>query len=125
MTSKDALVTYVPSVRRSADAVADFLAEAAAQATRRPHELWELTQMLLYGTVGAQSKPKTPSSTRSGLQPMLEAGYSDLAVCSLRSAFRVVSSSRMPPDARAAVAAYTAGILHTVMRLVSAMTQLR
>ena len=121
-TSKGTLVTYIHSVRRSADAVADFLAEA--QVTRRPHELWELTQKLLQGTVDAQSEPESPSSTGSGLQPRLEAGFSDLAVCCLRSAFRVVSSSRMPPDAQAAVTAYTAGIISHCQAIVSALIQL-
>ena len=89
---------------RCTDAVATFLAEAVAQATRRPHELWELTQRLLASPTDATET----SEASEGLGSQL--GFSELTVSCLRNVLRVVASPRMPSDARAAIASYAAGV---------------
>lgn len=78
--------------------MASFLAEAVAQSTRRPQELWELNQSLLASSDGGGGEG-------IGSQP----GFSELAVCCLRNALKVAASARMPSDARCAIASYTAG----------------
>ncbi len=83
-------------VCRSMDAVIGFLAEAAAQATRRPHEPWELAQTLLAG-----------SAPHGG--PITSRGVSGLSVCCLRNARKVAASARMPAEARAAICGFVSG----------------
>ena len=84
------------AVCRCMDAVIAFLAEAAAQATRRPHEPWELAQTLLAGSAALD-------------EPTDACGVSGLAVCCLRNARKVAASSRMSAEARAAICGLVSG----------------
>ena len=91
------------AVCRVTDAVIGFLAEAAAQATRRPHEPWELAQTLLADSAATND----PVSAR---------GVSGLSVCCLRNACKVAASSRMPAEARAAICGFVSGVVHMLSR---------
>ncbi len=74
-----------------------FLAEAAAQATRRPHEAWELAQTLIAESGALDGRCDSH-------------GVSGLAVCCLRNARKVAASTRMPAEARSAISEFTAGV---------------
>ncbi len=75
--------------------MAAFLAEAVALLSRKPQEFYEATRVVL--TQHAIAAP--PSE------------HSLLVVAALRQAVRVAASSKMPADARAAIAGYVAGDL--------------
>ncbi len=79
---------------RCADAVATFLAEAAALAARKPHVLHEAQQAALGSGLGRQAP-----------------GFSLLATAALQQAVKVASSAKMPAHARAAICGYVAGWL--------------
>ena len=90
------LLTTAVRLRRTTVAVISFLAETIAQATRRPHEPWELAQTLL-------------TAANAGDPPASARGVSGLSVCCLRNARKVAASSRMAAEARSAICAFVSG----------------
>ena len=74
--------------------MANFLAEAAAVAARKPHVLYETQQAILGPVLGRQAP-----------------GFSLLATAALQQSVKVASSAKMPAQARAAICGYVAGML--------------
>ncbi len=81
--------------------MAEFLAEAVALLSRKPQEFYEAQRAIL-----AQHTGSTTAAAAATVRPL---EHSLLAVAALRQAVRVSVSSKMPADARAAVAGYVAG----------------
>jgi hypothetical protein len=73
--------------------VTGFLAEAVALLSRKPQDFYEAARAILSCTSAAPRRGE----------------HSLLVVAALRQAVRVTASSKMPADARAAIAGYVAG----------------
>lgn len=81
--------------------MAEFLAEAVSLLSRKPQEFHEAQRAILAQRTGSAS-----AAAAAAARPL---EHSLLAVVALRQAVRVSVSSKMPADARAAVAGYVAG----------------
>ncbi|BDA47572.1 probable nucleolar pre-ribosomal-associated protein 1 at C-terminar half [Coccomyxa sp. Obi] len=96
-----------PDQIRCADAVAGFVAQAVALLSRKPQEFHEAARAILSQAVFSFLSQHAIAALRSE--------YSLLVVAALRQAVRVTASSKMPADARAAIAGYVAGVVAGVV----------